>query len=131
MTRPSRAARLRLAIAENRLRATVRHPAARSPGHAALGDDARAPIRTAAAQRSGDEPLVVPQCRFAGSVRVRGVEDRDSGIGGGGDCFMRDRVVTIAVRREAHAAETDAELGGIGPSRTVQGSEGTARSRTP
>ena len=118
---PVQGGEARLAIAENRLGATVRNPAAVRPRHASFGHDPRAPIRAASAQRPGDEPLVAAHVRLTGSVRVRGVEDGDPGIDGGGDRVARKRVVTIGVGRDAHAAETDAKVVGSEPPRDCSG----------
>ena len=79
----------RLAIAEDRFGTTVGNPAAARPRHPAFGDNPRTPIRVAAAQRSGNEPLVVSQVRLTGSVRVRRVEDGDPGVDGGSDGVTR------------------------------------------
>ena len=68
----------RLAVAQDRLRATVRDPGAARAGHAALGDDP--PTGARGRQRPRQQPLVVAELRLAAAVRVRGVEHGDPGL---------------------------------------------------
>ena len=116
------------AIGEDRPGATVRDPSAAGTGHAAFGDDPRAPIRATAAERLGDQSLVAARWRISGAVRVRGIKHGDARIGSSRDGVERGRVVSIGGRGETHAAKADAKLRAVEPSREVQGSERTARS---
>ena len=68
----------RLAVRTNRFRTAVRHPRAAGSGHAALRYHPRAQLRSAAAQRVGEQLLVA-------RVRACGVEDGDACVGGRGD----------------------------------------------
>ena len=118
----------RFAIGQDCPGAAVRNPATPGPCHAALRDDSHPRVRTAFAQRAGEEALVVPRGGFVHAIRVRGVEDRYPGIGSGGDGRDSGCIVRPSGRRKTHAAEADSELRGVEPSRAVQASEGTAQS---
>ncbi len=50
----------RFAVRANRLRATVRNPAAAGPSHAAFRHDARARLSAPATKSAGEQRLVVP-----------------------------------------------------------------------
>ena len=79
----------------------------------------------AAAESAGEQPLVVAELVVAAAVRARGVEHGDARLGGGRDRLERELLVAVLVRRQAHAAETDAELRGGKPSRATQDTEGS------
>ena len=113
----------RLAVGADGLCPSVGHPCAADPPHAALRHDPRFCPGAAAAEPAGEQPLVVAELPFAVAVRPCGVEDRDAGLGGGGDRVERTLLVAVRVRREAHAAEADAELRGAKPSGRVQDAE--------
>ena len=115
----------RLAVGTDRPRPAVRHPRSLRTGHAALGHHPRADLRPARAKPASEEPLVVPELGLAPPVRVRRIEDRDAFPCGGRDRRERAILVTPLVRREAHAAETDAELRPSQPSKAIQEMEGT------
>jgi hypothetical protein len=100
----------RLAVAENRLRAPVRHPSAPGPRHAALGNDARVPLRPIAAKSAGEQPFVLTEWDLAPTVRARGVEHGYTRPGGGRDRRDRTLLVVNLVGRQAHASESDAQL---------------------
>ena len=70
---PAQRREARLAVGADRLRPTVRDPAAVRSRHAALGHHPHAPGRPAGAQRRREQPLVRARRR---AVRVRGIEDR-------------------------------------------------------
>ena len=99
-----------VAVGQNRLRAPVWDPPAARSRHATFRDDSCAVIRTAAAKRASQQPLVVAELVLSQAIRVRGVEDGDTGLGGGRDRLESDLLVSALVRRHAHAAETDAQL---------------------
>src|SRR4051794_21550368 len=120
-----------MTIRQDRLRAAVRNPPAAAPRHPALGDDARALGRTAAAQRPRQQPLVVPEVRVAVPVRARRVEYRHARLRRGLDRQKRPLLLAILVRRQPHAAETDAELRSVQPTRAAQDEERTLSIATP
>ena len=69
------------------------------------------PLPTGGAQRVGQQALVVPEAGLVCAVRVRGIEHRDAGAGGGQDRVERE----LLIGRQAHAAEADPQLGGVKP----------------
>ena len=112
---PSSASRLAAQSARiERARPSGTHvpPVLRMPPFVTIRAAVAAPAR---AQRTDDEPLVVAELVLAVSVRVGGVEHRDPGLGCRGDRVQRALLVAILVRREAHAAEADAQLAGTEP----------------
>ncbi len=113
----------RLAVAADRLRATVRYPRAVGSRHAALRHDPCARVRAAAPKTARQQPLVVAELVLTAAVRVRSVEHGDAGLGGGRDRLERELLVAVLVRRHPHAAEADAELGRVKPSRAIQETE--------
>ena len=115
----------RFAVGEDRLGAAIRDPGAAGASHASLGHDPRRRLRAAPAESACDQLLVV-------AVRARGVEHRHARLGGGRDRRERALLVTVLVRRQAHAAETDPELRGIKPCRATQATnDSPSRGLTP
>src|SRR6185503_3548962 len=88
--------------------APVGGPTPLRPRQPALGgdEDARAvaaPRRT----RARDQPLVMSGVALVPAVRVCGVEERDARVERSVKHFHRARLVSIALGRQAHAAEAD------------------------
>ena len=75
----------RFAISSDCLRAAIRHPRATGSRHAALGDDPCAPLPSRGAEPAGQQALVVTEPGSVWPVRVRGIEHRYAGAGGGQD----------------------------------------------
>ena len=59
-------------------------------------------------------------------VRMRGVEHRHAGLIAGRDRLESELFVATLVRRQTHAAETDAQLPGVKPSLGTQVAQGTS-----
>src|SRR4029077_1545937 len=87
----------RLAVGEDRLRASVRNPAAAGTRHASFGHDPYAALRTAAAERAGKQSLVVSKLVRAVSIRARRIEHGDTGLGGGRGRFDSSLLVAILI----------------------------------
>ena len=111
----------RLAIVDNRFRAPVRHPPAMRARHSSLRHDARVPLRAAAPQRAGEQPLVLTERGLAVPVRVCGVEHGHTRFGGGCDRLESKLLVAARVGRHAHAPESDAKVRRVKPFRATQG----------
>jgi hypothetical protein len=105
----------RLAVGQDRLRAAIRDPPAAGARHASLRHDPRARRRATVAQGAHEQSLVVPQFDLVAPVRPSGLEHRHTRRGRGGDRLESALLVAIVIRRQAHAAKTDAELRGVKP----------------
>ena len=79
-----------------------------------------APHGAGASQGAGEQALVVAELGLAAAVRMSGVEHGHARRERGRDCVARERLVAVGVGRHAHAAEADAELRGVKPTRTIQ-----------
>ena len=115
----------RLAVGPDRLRATVRHPAAAGSRHSALRHDPRAspPRRrraklARAAARCGRDRRrhgrTRARCRTPSRLPRRRGDGREGAL-----------LVPLGVRRQAHAAEADTQLRRVRPSGGTQEKEGT------
>jgi hypothetical protein len=78
----------------------------------------------------GKESLVVPELSCAMRVRVRGVEHGHTRVNSGRDRLESEPLVAAVVCRQAHAPETDAELRGVQPTRAIQETKGTPKSKS-
>ena len=121
----------RLAVRADRLGTAVRDPCAGRTRHPALRHDPRARLGAAATERTGQQPLVVTELGRVPRVGVGGVEHGDARRGGRCDRLDRQLLVPLVGRREAHAAEADAELRVVEPGRSGQATEATRRRSSP
>src|SRR5438046_329839 len=74
---------------------------------------------------AGQQALVVAELRRVAPVRAGGIEDCAARVGCGGNRLQGELLVAPLVRRQAHAAQTDAELRGVKPARATQAVERT------
>src|SRR5262249_57816615 len=98
---PAERLETRFAVRFERLGPAIWHPCAAGSSHTALGDDPRAPMPTAGAQRTGHQALVVPEASSLWPVGVGCIEYAYAGAGSGGGRVQRG----LLIRRPAPAAE--------------------------
>ena len=109
----------RLARGADVLGAPVELPRLPRARVAALGGDEHAVA--AAAQRLGDQPLVVADVAIVARVRVRGVDQVHAGVQRRVDRADRPVLVGPALERERHPAESDREDLGVAERACVLG----------